>query len=151
MSVNLTRHNAPTHSEFRIYAPRFPKPQTEGYFLIVCNARPDGTDGELLGLKRVSWPSKQYHGKGRAGPSRGTQGPSKDQSNRSISVRSLVKFPGAALVESSSVTTTGMARVNVKLFSDSYIGMQWSLSNVEVDVDTGATQAVEAPTAPSKA
>jgi antiviral helicase SLH1 len=153
MSVNLTRHNTPTHSEFRIYAPRFPKPQTEGYFLVVCNARPDGTDGELLGLKRVSWPSKQYSGKGRAGAgsSRGAQGPSKDKSNGSISVRSLVKFPSAALAESSSVTTAGTARVNVKLFSDSYIGMQWSLSNVEVDVDNGATQAVEAPSAPSKA
>lgn len=157
MTINLTRQNAPAHSEFRIYAPRFPKPQTEGYFLIVCNARPDGSDGELLGLKRVSWPShsRQYHGRGRggsaAGPSRQTQGFGKNKAG-SINVSSLVKFPGAALADSSSVSTAGTARVNVKLISDSYIGMQWSLSNVEVDVDSGVTtQAVQAPSAPSKA
>ncbi|KAJ5241679.1 uncharacterized protein N7469_000006 [Penicillium citrinum] len=157
MTINITRHNAPTHSEYRIYAPRFPKPQTEGYFLIVCNARADGTDGELLGLKRVSWPSnsRQYNGKGGAGAGsiKQGQGSSKGKTDGTINVRSLVKFPNAAaLAESSSVTTAGTARVNVKLFSDSYIGMQWSLNNVEVDVDTGpTTQAIQPPSAPSKA
>jgi antiviral helicase SLH1 len=150
MTVSLTRQNPATSSEYRIYAPRFPKPQTEGYFLIVCSARPDGSDDELLGLKRVSWPplSKQRggnRGRGGAGSSRGGASNTRDKnSNAPLSVRSLVKFPGAALAESSSVTTAGIARVNVKVISDAYPGMEWTLSNVEVEVEGGSmTQSVE--------
>ncbi|CAG8138579.1 unnamed protein product, partial [Penicillium nalgiovense] len=56
VDVSLTRRNQPTTPECKVYAPRFPKPQTEGFFLIVCSALSNGMDGELLGLKRVSWP-----------------------------------------------------------------------------------------------
>ncbi|KAJ5999523.1 hypothetical protein N7451_007333 [Penicillium sp. IBT 35674x] len=155
LAVSVTRHNPHTHSEYRIHAPRFPKPQTEGYFLIVSSARPDGTDGELLGLKRVSWPpaSKLHHGKGRAGygSSRGGSSNNRDRTGgASLSVRSLVKFPPVALAESSSATTAGTARVNVKLISDSYIGMQWTLSNVELDVGSTSTQTIEPSSVPAK-
>ena len=37
-----------------MYAPRFPKPQTEGFFVLVCNRGGD----ELLALKRVAWPGQ---------------------------------------------------------------------------------------------
>jgi antiviral helicase SLH1 len=37
----------------RMYAPAFPKPQTEGFFLLVTRS---GTD-ELIALKRINWPS----------------------------------------------------------------------------------------------
>ncbi|KAJ5715510.1 uncharacterized protein N7483_012691 [Penicillium malachiteum] len=151
MSVSVVRRNPHTSSEYRIYAPRFPKPQTEGYFLIVCSARPDGSDGELLGLKRVSWPpaSRLNHGKGRAGA--GSASGKDKNGGGSLSVRSLVKFPGTALLESGSVTTDGIARVNVKVISDSYIGMQWTLSNVEVDVAaTVGTQTIESSSVPVK-
>ncbi|KAJ6115404.1 hypothetical protein N7486_001182 [Penicillium sp. IBT 16267x] len=156
LAVTVTRHNPHTHSEYRIHAPRFPKPQTEGYFLLVSSARPDGTDGELLGLKRVSWPpaSKLHHGNGRGGASssRGGSSNNRDKTGASsLSVRSLVKFPPVALVESSSATTAGTARVNVKLISDSYIGMQWMLSNVELDVgSTIETQTIEPSSVPAK-
>ncbi|KAJ5152633.1 uncharacterized protein N7482_009111 [Penicillium canariense] len=148
--VSITRRNIATNPEYRIYAPKFPKPQTEGYFLIVCSARPDGSDGELLGLKRVSWPSiskQNGNNKSRGGSSvsRGGGARGKDRmSNGPLSVRSSVKFPSAALAESFSLTTAGTARVNVKVISDAYPGMQWSLSNVEVEVGSGIqTQSVE--------
>lgn len=44
---------------FRIYAPHFPKPQTEGWFILVT-ANADlsaGTQEDILALKRVSWSS----------------------------------------------------------------------------------------------
>ncbi|KAJ5949818.1 hypothetical protein N7454_001402 [Penicillium verhagenii] len=155
LAVSVTRKNPHTHSEYRIHAPRFPKPQTEGYFLIVCVARPDGSDGDLLGLKRVSWPpaSKLNNGKGRigGGPSRTGPNSKEKTGGSSLSVRSLVKFPPAALADSSSATTAGTARVNVKLISDSYIGMQWVLSNVELDVGaTDGTQTIEPSSVPLK-
>ncbi|KAJ5219584.1 hypothetical protein N7468_008788 [Penicillium chermesinum] len=153
IALTLTRHNVPTNPDHRIYAPRFPKPQTEGFFLVVCSAHPDGTDGDLLGLKRVSWaPATKQNNRqqGGAGPSR--NGPNeKDKKGGKLTVRSLVKFPQGALAESSSVTTSGTARVNVKLISDSYIGMQWNLSNVEVSIGSDASaQLIEEPSAPVK-
>lgn len=126
ITVSLTRRNAATNSEYRIYAPRFPKPQTEGYFLVVCSAMPDGRDGELLGLKRVSWPlaSKQ-----RGGDSKGKK------SSGLPAVRSLIKFPEGVLGQ-------GMGRVNVRVISDSYPGMQWNLPSVDLELEQ--TQAVAA-------
>ncbi|KAJ5101298.1 hypothetical protein NUU61_003520 [Penicillium alfredii] len=149
MMVSLSRRNPATNPDYRIYAPRFPKPQTEGFFLIVSSALPDGTDGELLGLKRVSWPpmSKQRgnnKGNSIAGSS---QSGSAHQQNRngggSLTVRSSVKFPESVLSQLPSATTGGTAQVNVRVISDSYIGMQWNLSDVEVALNTGPqTQSV---------
>ncbi|KAH7138864.1 Sec63 Brl domain-containing protein [Dendryphion nanum] len=53
LSVALSRLN-PSKSGpqgIRIYAPRYPKPQTEGYFIIISYS---GTD-EIVALKRVGW------------------------------------------------------------------------------------------------
>ena len=41
-----------------MYAPAFPKPQTEGFFLLVSKA---GTD-ELIALKRINWPGEERRG-----------------------------------------------------------------------------------------
>ncbi|KAJ5771096.1 uncharacterized protein N7511_003147 [Penicillium nucicola] len=158
ITVSLARRNAPANPECRIYAPRFPKPQTEGFFLIVCSVTPNGGDGELLGLKRVSWPpvaKRNGNGKGKgkphsdAGPSRG--GPSNDKNNGGLTVRSSVKFPEGILAQSSSATTANKARVNIKVISDSYVGMVWTVSNVEVDINSAIeTQLVTEPSAPAK-
>ncbi|KAJ6091569.1 hypothetical protein N7467_003538 [Penicillium canescens] len=155
MTVSLARRNAPTNPECRIYAPRFPKPQTEGFFLIVCSATPNGGDGELLGLKRVSWPpvaKRNGNGNGKdnsgAGSSRG--GPN-DKNKSGLTVRSSVKFPEGILAQSSSATTANKARVNIKVISDSYVGMVWTVSNVEVDLDSGiGTQLVAESSVPTK-
>ncbi|OQD89494.1 hypothetical protein PENANT_c002G02253 [Penicillium antarcticum] len=138
MTVSLARRNAPTNPECRIYAPRFPKPQTEGFFLIVCSATPNGGDGELLGLKRVSWPpvakrNGHGNGKGNSGDGSGRGGPS-DKNKGGLTVRSSVKFPEGILAQSSSATTANKARVNIKVISDSSI----------------ETQLVTKPSAPAK-
>ncbi|KAF1999651.1 Sec63-domain-containing protein [Amniculicola lignicola CBS 123094] len=53
INVALERLNPArsTAGGIRIYAPRYPKPQTEGYFVIISYS---GTD-EILALKRVGW------------------------------------------------------------------------------------------------
>ncbi|KAJ5237001.1 hypothetical protein N7489_007092 [Penicillium chrysogenum] len=155
IEVSMTRRNQPTTPECKVYSPRFPKPQTEGFFLIVCSALSNGMDGELLGLKRVSWPpvSKRNgngNGKGRdnhgAGSSRG--GPVSDNKGGMLTVRSNVKFPEGILAGSTSTST---ARVNIRVISDSYIGMVWTVSNVEVTLDTGIeTQTVAESSVPAK-
>ncbi|KAJ6152294.1 hypothetical protein N7497_006613 [Penicillium chrysogenum] len=155
IEVSMTRRNQPTTPKCKVYSPRFPKPQTEGFFLIVCSALSNGMDGELLGLKRVSWPpvSKRNgngNGKGRdnhgAGSSRG--GPVSDNKGGMLTVRSNVKFPEGILAGSTSTST---ARVNIRVISDSYIGMVWTVSNVEVTLDTGIeTQTVAESSVPAK-
>lgn len=126
LTLSLSRRN-PADPEFRIYAPRFPKPQTEGYFLLVCTALPDGSNGDLLALKRVSWPPvfRNSRNQNAAGPS--TQ---KQREKRGpVSSKSTVKFPAAF----ADLAKDGIGgRVNVLVISDSYPGLEWSLSNVEV-------------------
>ena len=128
--------------------------------MIICSALPNGMDGELLGLKRVSWPpvSKRNgngNGNGRgkgnngAGSSRG--GPVNDNKGGLLTVRSNVKFPEGILADSTSTST---ARVNIRVICDSYVGMAWAVSNVEVNLDTGIetieTQTVEESSVPTK-
>jgi antiviral helicase SLH1 len=59
-SVHASRTKALEVPGGRMYAPAFPKPQTEGFFLLVSRT---GTD-ELIALKRVNWPSVQNRGRG---------------------------------------------------------------------------------------
>ncbi|KAI3001681.1 hypothetical protein CBS147346_6304 [Aspergillus niger] len=139
LTVTLTRKNAPRDRAYRIYAPRFPKPQTEGFFMLVYSgASSDGKNGELLALKRVSWPSSSNQRNG-SGPSRKPN----DNRNGPLVVRSSVKFP-------ENVRGLSM-RVTIKVISDSYPGMEWTLSDVEVDAGVPEKQTLpESSTFPEK-
>ncbi|OJJ33448.1 hypothetical protein ASPWEDRAFT_43509 [Aspergillus wentii DTO 134E9] len=177
INLFLTRRNPPMDAEYRIYAPRFPKPQTEGYFLIVCAATPDGTDGEMLALKRVSWPPAAkrngYNNRGgessqkaadknnRGGESsqkaadrnnRGGESSQKaadrnNQKNGPLTTRSSIKFPQAWLAQQAAVSK---AKVNVRVISDSYLGMEWSLNNVEVELSPETQTVPESSSFPAK-
>ncbi|SMR47532.1 unnamed protein product [Zymoseptoria tritici ST99CH_3D1] len=103
--VNLNRLNPSQDRDHRIYAPRYPKPQTEGYFVLVS----DTATGEIVGLKRVGWSSPQNSG-GRAGGSART------------SARATIKLPPADKERT----------LKVEVLSDSYIGMEWQVGEVEV-------------------
>ncbi|OJJ88636.1 RNA helicase SLH1 [Aspergillus glaucus CBS 516.65] len=150
ITVSLNRRKRHPDSDFRIYAPKFPKPQTEGYFLIVSTATPNGKDGELLALKRVSWPPQNGYGS-RSGNAQGSSKNNNDNRNKNNNgpfVRSSVKFPEQLLEE---YMASGKG-VNVRVISDSYLGMEWSLENVEVKLDSGkGKQVVEEPSVPEKA
>ena len=94
-------------------------------------ASSDGKNGELLALKRISWPSSsnQRNGGGSgSGPSRKPN----DNRNGPLVVRSSVKFPENVRGQS--------MRVTVKVVSDSYPGMEWTLSDVEVNAGVSGTQ-----------
>ena len=51
MTVTMTRRNRAISEGCKIYAPHFPKPQSEGFFVVATEA---GTD-TVLALKRVNW------------------------------------------------------------------------------------------------
>ncbi|KAK9480126.1 Sec63 Brl domain-containing protein [Lipomyces japonicus] len=48
MSIKLTRKKAPLKSDYRVYCPKFPKPQYEGWILLLVNPKND----EIFALKR---------------------------------------------------------------------------------------------------
>jgi antiviral helicase SLH1 len=103
LTVNLSRLNPVQDREQRIYAPRYPKPQTEGFFLVVSDAE----KGEMLALKRVNWPSWEK-----------SKGPSASKP----STKSVIKLP----------ESNAERKVTITVVSDSYIGMEWSVGDVEI-------------------
>ena len=58
VTAMMTRRNKLHDREGRIHAPRFPKPQNEGYFVLVTQA--GGND--VLALKRATWPNLEKRG-----------------------------------------------------------------------------------------
>ncbi|KAL9036776.1 MAG: hypothetical protein Q9214_005989 [Letrouitia sp. 1 TL-2023] len=103
LTVAITRLNRSTQLDYRIWAPRFPKPQTEGFFTFVADPAKD----EVLALKRFSWPSEEK------GYKRAATAPA---------VRAEFKLePGGV-----------DRRVEVWVVSDAYPGMMWKLEDVDI-------------------
>lgn len=104
--LEIRRTKTPALPEYRMYAPRYPKPQTEGFFALVTRA---GT-GDVLALKRISWPTGEK-----------VDGKREAKSARPVS-RQVIRVPGSA---------EGM-KVDVEVVSDGYVGMRWVVAGVEV-------------------
>lgn len=102
LTANLTRLNPATNPDYRIYAPKYPKPQSEGFFLIVADTVKD----EVLALKRVNWP-----------PAEKVRSSGGNRTSRSI-----VKL----------APETVERKVYVWVISDSYVGMEWRIEGVVV-------------------
>lgn len=102
LTVSIARLNPVTPPNYRIFAPKFPKPQSEGFFLVVADPAQD----EILALKRISWP-----------PMETARGSSSKPTSRSI----VRLKPGN--VE---------RKVNVLVVSDAYVKMLWNIEGIEV-------------------
>ncbi|KAI2617549.1 Sec63-domain-containing protein [Hypomontagnella submonticulosa] len=108
LTVSLKRHNAVVEREARVFAPRYPKPQTEGWFVVLCNAARD----EILGVKRASW----------------SQGPG---NNKTLQVG--LKPTAKTTLRLPPPDKDGNARkVDVLVLSDAYIGMEYRTMGVEI-------------------
>lgn len=119
--LNLTRQNPTrlTKGGIRIYAPRYPKPQTEGYFVVVSYASTD----EIIALKRVGWhdPQKNDSKAGRRGRN-GSANHTSAGSIERLQTSAKVSFPPEVQGK----------KVDVTVHSDSYLGMVWKIEGVEV-------------------
>ncbi|KAF1953482.1 Sec63-domain-containing protein [Byssothecium circinans] len=121
-AVNITLHLSRTNPArsgpggVRIYAPRYPKPQTEGFFVILSYA---GSD-EILALKRVGWndPTKNTGGGGRGGHKSAPAG-----------------VGGARLQASTKIALPQEAqdkKIVARVLSDAYLGMKWNIDSIDV-------------------
>ncbi|KAI9820347.1 MAG: hypothetical protein M1827_005969 [Pycnora praestabilis] len=127
-SVGLARLNPATQQDYRIYAPRFPKPQSEGFFVIVVD---QGMD-EIVALKRVGWPSSSSPTMNKD-KAKGRRGGGGDGSRPTA--RSTIKL---------SQSDGGTERkVDVLLVSDAYIGMVWKVEGVKIPAAPVITDAGE--------
>ncbi|KAL2142769.1 hypothetical protein VTI28DRAFT_786 [Corynascus sepedonium] len=127
LAVGLRRLNAVTEREARIYAPRFPKPQTEGWFVVVGDLARD----EVLAVKRVGWRASS-NGKNREGRRAVVE------VGERPTARAVVKVP---LVDAE---VEKGRKVDVLVLSDGYVGMEWTVEGVELPgapkVDTGVVE-----------
>lgn len=122
LQVTMKRGNRVNDGEARIYAPKFPKPQTEGYFVLALPLGSSSTPAgkrqvsDILALKRANWSTTK-------------QG---NQSRATGTANVKLRIPVA---ESSIAGTEGQeVKVDVLVMSDSYPGMEWHLENVAVPV-----------------
>lgn len=103
-TVNLSRLNPARAGRegIRIYAPRYPKPQSEGYFVILSYT---GSD-EIVALKRISWNTT---GRGASTGSR-------------LQASAKISLPAEAQGR----------KIDVVVLSDAYLGMKWKIGHVDV-------------------
>ncbi|KAK6341694.1 hypothetical protein TWF696_008762 [Orbilia brochopaga] len=110
ITVTLTRKNRPL-DDYRIHAPKFPKSQTEGYFILFGSEEADS----VWALKRVSWPSGGGGGRKGKGEGRGA---------KQASITLTLEVP-------SEVRTNdyegggGSGKMVLWVVSDGYLGMRW--------------------------
>ncbi|KID92354.1 activating signal cointegrator 1 complex subunit 3 [Metarhizium guizhouense ARSEF 977] len=105
VTVNIKRINALVDREARIYAPKFPKPQTEGWFVLVG----DITRDEVIAVKRATW----------AAPGAKSLGQSSTPS-----VKTVIKLPEAV---------GGQARkVDILVVSDGYVGLEYKIEGLDI-------------------
>ena len=115
LSVRLSRRNALQNAEGRIYSAKFPKPQTEGYFLLVASKeKPE----EIVALKRANWPSQQQMGG-----------------------RRIAKPESTARIRLEEATVERV--LSVLVVSDAYPGMEWKLDDIVVPAKTIETVEVQ--------
>ncbi|KAF2147729.1 Sec63-domain-containing protein [Myriangium duriaei CBS 260.36] len=119
VSVLLTRLNRlpPGGS---VYAPRFPKPQTEGYFVLITDTR-----GELVALKRVGWNVRNNNSPGGRGARGAAGAAAAGRSEGGERARASIKLPRVARGGETEM------QLDVSVVSDSYPGMEWSVKGVK--------------------
>ena len=139
LTIALTRQNQTNRGKqsqqvsssdtFRVWAPKFPKPQTESFFVIVAAA--DERKDEIIALRRVGWPTTSSSSFSSSAednrPTRGG-GSRKPRNAPSLQTRSVLKLPPAK-----EETEREKERiVDVVIVSDAYIGMTWNIKGVHL-------------------
>jgi antiviral helicase SLH1 len=111
LTVNISRKNPITEKDCRIYAPRFPKSQSEGWFVVVAERAKD----EVIAVKRLGWSV--------------TAGKSVNIGSRP-SAKVAIKLP--AIEDISSISSERERKVDVLVISDGYLGLSYEIKGIEI-------------------
>ncbi|KAG6094817.1 hypothetical protein E4U30_002989 [Claviceps sp. LM220 group G6] len=105
LTINIKRINPLVDRNAHIYAPKFPKAQSEGWFVLVADVASD----QVLAIKRLTWTA-----------------PGKSNATDSGAARTVVvKLPEGQ-------QGRGGRKVDVLVVSDGYVGMEYRVMGVEV-------------------
>ena len=115
LTVTIARINTSSQPDYRVYAPKFPKSQSEGFFIVIADVAKD----EVIALKRANWPSAE---EGTGNNRTGRSGVGGGGERGKPSARAIIKLPDIGAER----------KVDVWVFSDAYIGMVWKIEALEV-------------------
>jgi antiviral helicase SLH1 len=110
LTVVLFRKNPVVNRECRVHAPLFPKPQTEGYFVILADTKTD----EIMAIKRVGWSA-----------GRGENGKNVVSIGSRPATRAAIKVPPMD-------GEWKERKLDVFVVSDAYLGMTYEVRGVEI-------------------
>ncbi|KAK5082315.1 putative steryl acetyl hydrolase mug81 [Lithohypha guttulata] len=119
LTITLKRRNALKDREGRVYAPRFPKPQSEGYFVVACAA----STSNVLGLKRANWPITSGAANTANVPAGSAGGPRARGGRMESNTR--LRMP-------ENLVLGRDVKVDILVLSDAYPGMEWTMKDVVV-------------------
>lgn len=101
----ITRRNPVQDKNYKAYTPLFPKSQSEGWFVVVCD---EGSD-KVIAFKRASWAEPTQR---------------RGHVDLKSSIRCKIMLPRGDVQR--------VRRYDVKVISDTYIKMEYGLQGVEV-------------------
>lgn len=104
LTVALRRLNPLVDGDARIWAPKFPRPQSEGWFVVVADVERD----DVVAVKQVGWPAT-----GGRGPGRG----------KCPTARATMRLPEPG---------EEARKVDVVVVSDGYVGLEHRVLGVEI-------------------
>ncbi|TGO63167.1 hypothetical protein BOTNAR_0104g00150 [Botryotinia narcissicola] len=133
MDVVIKRLNGLVDKEGKMYAPRFPKSQSEGWFIVLCSK---GSD-EVAAIKRLGWSAPKTNLKGKGAQNRNVGNEEEGKQNTSVigigakpQAKATIKFPGTEEGEEGNIMD---GRVfDVWVVSDGYRGLIYKVEGVEV-------------------
>ncbi|KAM0153234.1 hypothetical protein ACHAPG_007200 [Botrytis cinerea] len=133
MDVVIRRLNGLVDKEGKMYAPRFPKSQSEGWFVVLCKK---GSD-EVAAIKRLGWSAPKTNLKGKGARDGNVGNGDEGKQNTSVigigvkpQAKATLKFPGTEEGEEGNIMD---GRVfDVWVVSDGYRGLIYKLEGVEV-------------------
>ncbi|KAI9760134.1 MAG: hypothetical protein M4579_001854 [Chaenotheca gracillima] len=126
LTIALDRANAPLSPEYRAYTPKFPKAQTEGWFVVVADRAKD----EIVALKRIGWPLPTSSTSQNPRASSSAAAANQKGSKPRTSTRAVVKLPKLDHPTDAGEATTRL--FDVGIFSDAYLGMEQWIKDVEI-------------------
>jgi antiviral helicase SLH1 len=105
LTVGIKRSNPLVERDARMYAPKFPKPQNEGYFVLVADVARD----EVIAVKRVGWAAT---------------GGRTLQPGARPSARAVIRLPEPSGGEA--------RKLDVIVVSDGYVGLEYRVMGVDI-------------------
>lgn len=121
--------------EVRVWAPSFPKPQTEGFFVILADEKQD----EILALKRIGWSSSSSFISDDDHEVIPPTTPLSEPKKKTARPRPSLLLHAKSTLKLPPQSHRAPRIVDVLVVSDAYIGMVWRVTGIEIPLSSTST------------